>query len=215
MLDPVPFSRTAALLTCRTISCPAAEQILGNQIDVVKRALEGTSYQQHVTDMSFAQELVMMPPFCKDSAALPTVIKGIHTKVVARKGGHYSSDPLNASSTPESPPESFSVSAPARKPNLPQRPSSEQLKEVCCLLHLQHIIAHLIVKLIVVYHTQSLPMQVHKPLGPNHFPGDCDSFKSTTPRDGALRAREYEQAIHARPVVDKAFKEKRPPQVGV
>ena len=161
----------------------------------------------------------MMPPFCKDSAALPTVIKGIHTKVVARKGGNHSSDPLNASSTSESPPESFSVSAPARKPNLPQRPSSEQLKEVCSLLLLQHTIAHSIVKLIVGrlgWETQSLPMQVHKPLGPrDHVPGDCDSSKSTTPRDGALRAREYEQAIEARPVVDKAFKEKPPPQVGV
>ena len=111
--------------------CPvfAAEQILSRPIDVMKRALDGTSEQVYAKDMSFAQELVIMPPFCKESASLPAVIKGIHTKVVA-KGGHYSSDPLITSSTAESLPESSSASAPACKLSPSQCASPQQLKEV-------------------------------------------------------------------------------------
>lgn len=94
----------------------------------MKRALDGTSEKVYAKDMSFAQELVIMPPFCKESASLPAIIKGIHTKVA--KGGNYSSDPLITASTAESLPGNSSASAPACRLSPSQRASPQQLKEV-------------------------------------------------------------------------------------
>ena len=50
----------------------AADHLLSGPFGAVKRfALrEGEDSKQHVKDMSFAQELVMMPPFPRESAVM-------------------------------------------------------------------------------------------------------------------------------------------------
>jgi hypothetical protein len=65
----------------------AADRLLSGPIEAIKRVFEheevSTNCSQHVQNMSFAQELVMMPPFSRDKAALPAVVNGIDTTATA------------------------------------------------------------------------------------------------------------------------------------
>ena len=56
----------------------AADHLLSGPFGAVKRfALrEGEDSKQHVKDMSFAQELVMMPPFPRESAVMHALLAG-------------------------------------------------------------------------------------------------------------------------------------------
>lgn len=127
----------------------AADKLLSLPFDSMKRALES---DKHVKGMSFAEELALMPAFSKDTATLPTVVKGVHTKVIKQALSSQESDPLLqhdsgqrvSASTPAVSsmlPSSVSASIPAQdfSPALPVRPNPQEIRE-------------------------SLPMQSHKSL---------------------------------------------------